>query len=84
MKAPVYIYLAKDKRSTAKPVFKVRASSTPIAHARDEIELKLNVDVPDTMFIQPDLEANIEIDAAPKIIPSIKIKANAVSEWLKK
>lgn len=84
MKAPIYIYLSKDKRTTYKSAFKIRAYPVRNSVGTDEIELKLNLDIPDTIFDQPDLEANIEVDAAPSAVPSIKIKANAVSEWLKK
>jgi hypothetical protein len=50
----------------------------------DEIELKLNIELPDNMFERPDLEANIEVEANTTPVPTVKVKANAVSEWLKK
>ena len=83
MKAPVYIYVSTDKRKS-KPTLKVRASASPVAVQSGEIEVKFNMEIPDEMFTQPDLEANIVVKRDASAIPSLTIKANAVSDWLKK
>jgi hypothetical protein len=84
MNAPIYVYLSKDKRASAKNALKARASATRVSMANDEIEMKINLELPDAIFDQPDLELNIQVENSPNIVPNLKIKANAVSDWLKK
>jgi hypothetical protein len=77
MKATAYLKIKKDGELA------VSKYKPPVA--ANEVLTMLNFDIPDSLFNQPVMQANITIKEPPKTsIPNITIESCVLADWIDK